>query len=123
MKKQKELITKTLSEIIDLTNEPNILEDMVDNNFKDYKIKKIKEQADPDAIVLDGLDSAIIGLSYDRRLVYDIDVMRKIFVERDGMDVSEVDEFLSYNVFGGHFGELNPIYVSLNMELVLLTLK
>jgi hypothetical protein len=123
MKKQKELITKTLSEIIDLTNEPNILEDMVDNNFKDYKIKKIKEQADPDAIVLDGLDSAIIGLSYDRRLVYDIDVMRKIFVERDGMEVSEVDEFLSYNVFGGHFGELNPIYVSLNMELVLLTLK
>jgi len=123
MKKQKELTTKTLSEIIDLTNEPNILEDMVDNNFKDYKIKKIKEQADPDAIVLDGLDSAIIGLSYDRRLVYDIDVMRKIFVERDGMDVSEVDEFLSYNVFGGHFGELNPIYVSLNMELVLLTLK
>lgn len=123
MKKQKELITKTLSEIIDLTNEPNILEDMVDNNFKDYKIKKIKEQADPDAIVLDGLDSAIIGLSYDRRLVYDIDLMRKIFVERDGMDISEVDEFLSFNVFGGHFGELNPIYVSLNMELVLLTLK
>jgi hypothetical protein len=115
--------TKTLSEILDLEGEPNILEEMVDNNFKDYKISMLKEGADSFAIVIEGFDDALIGMSHDGRLVYDIGVMRKILVERDKMKSDEADEFLDYNVFGVNFGELDPIFVTLNMDLVFQTLK
>jgi hypothetical protein len=43
----KKVKSKTLEEIIDLNGEPNILEEMVDTNFKDYKIKMLKKNADP----------------------------------------------------------------------------
>ena len=120
---KKEVKTKTLDEILDLDGEPNILEHMVDNNFKDYKIKMLKKNADHEAIVLEGFDDALIGLTYDGRLVYDIGVMRKILSDRDKMCPIEADEYLDYNVFNTKFGELNPIFVNINMDLLLQTLK
>lgn len=120
---KKEVETKTLSEILDLDGEPNILEHMVDSNFKDYKIKMLKKDADPEAIVLDGFDDALIGVSHDGRLIYDLGVMRKILEDRDKMCPLEADEFLDYNVLNTNFGELIPIYVTLYMDLVFQTLK
>lgn len=120
---KKEVQTKTLSEILDLDDEPNILEHMVDNNFKDYKIKILKKDADPEAIVLEGFDDALIGLSNDGRLIYDLGVMRKILQDRDKMCPIEADEYLDFNVLSTKFGELNPIYITLYMDLVFQTLK
>jgi hypothetical protein len=118
MKKQ-----KTLLDIIVTDGIPNSLEQMVDNDFKHYKIHLLKKEADPDAIVLDGFDDALIGLTHDCRLVYDIDLMRKILIERDKMDSIEADEYLDYNVTNVKFGELNPCFVAIKMDLLLQTLK
>ena len=115
--------TKTLSEILDLDGEPNILENMVDNNFKDYKIKLLKKDADPEAIVLDGFDNALIGLTHNGCLVYDVNVMCKILEDRDKMCLFDALVFLDYNVLNTKFGELNPIFITLHMDLVFQTLK
>jgi hypothetical protein len=119
----KRLKTKTLEEILDLTDEPNILEEMVDTNFKDYKIKMLKKNADPEAIVLSDFDDALVGTTSDGRLVYDIGLMSKILVERDKFEQIEADEYLDFNVINAFFGTLNPIYVNLNIDLVLQSLK
>lgn len=114
---------KTLLDIIDTKGEPNYMEQMVDNDFKDFKIRKLLGDADVDAIVLDGFNDALIGMSHDGRLVYDINVMRKILIERDKMESIEADEYLDFNVINAKFGELNPIFITLHMDLVLQTLK
>jgi hypothetical protein len=119
----KKVKSKTLEEILDLTDEPNILEEIVDNNFKDYKIKMLKKNADPEAICLDGFNDALIGTTNEGRLVYDIGLMKKVLVERDKFEQIEADEFLDFNVINAFFGSLNPIYVSLNIDLVLQSLK
>ena len=119
----KKVKSKTLEEILDLTDESNILEEMVDNNFKDYKIKMLKKNADPEAICLDGFDDALIGTTSDGRLVYDIGLMKKVLVERDKFEEIEADEYLDFNVLTAFFGSLNPIYVNLNIDLVLQSLK
>lgn len=115
--------SKTLFDTIDTEGEPNILEYMVDSNFKDYKIALLKKDADPDAIVLEGFDDALIGVSIDGRLVYDKGVMSRILVDRDKFSPIEADEYLDFNVLNTKFGELNPIFVTLYMDLVFQTLK
>lgn len=114
---------KTLLDIIKTDGEPNYLEKMVDNDFKEFKIKLLLKDADVDAIVLEGFDNALIGMSHDGRLVYDINVMRKILIERDGMETIEADEYLDHNVINASFGELNPLFVTIYMDLLLQTLK
>lgn len=42
-------------------------------------------------------DSAIIGVSDDRRVVYDFDLMVQHLVETDGMTEEEAIEFIEYN--------------------------
>jgi len=115
--------TKTLVEILDLDGEPNILEEMVDTNFKDYKIKMLKKNADPEAIVLSDFDDALVGTTSDGRLVYDIGLMRKVLIKRDKMEIFDADEYLDNNIFQALFDGLNPIYVNLNIDLVLQSLK
>ena len=73
--------------------------------------------------MLDGFDDALIGTSSDGRLVYDIGIMRKVLIERDKMEVFDANEYLDYNVLNAFFGVLNPIYVNLNIDLVLQSLK
>jgi hypothetical protein len=118
---------KPLLEIIGTDDEPNILEKMVDENFKSYKIRLLKKKADPDAIAIDGFDDALIGVSVDGRLVYDKDIMVKMVQEeRPHYDPNEVELWLNQYVFVSHKDKKErnkPLFISLNMELVLLTLK
>jgi hypothetical protein len=121
-------ISKTLLEILDFDeNEPNVLEEIVDSNFKQYKIDQLKKKADPCAMCLNGFDNALVGVTYDGRLVYDKDIMYKIVLGSmdcsGNMDVRlEADELLSL-IMSDDYGRLSPVFISLNMDLVLNTLK
>ena len=61
-------------------------------------------------IKVDGYNDAIIGVSWDDRLVYDIDKMIAILVDRDSMTPDDAYEFLIYNVFESFIDEKQPIY-------------
>ena len=74
-------------------------------------IEEVKEFADPEALNWDGFEEAILGVDTKGRLVYNIDKMEEICIERDGMDLDEASEFLEFNYFGAYIGELTPVHV------------
>jgi hypothetical protein len=71
------------------------------------------------AVRLDGLDSAIIGITEEfggnRRLLYGKTEILKILISRDGMTHSEAEEFYDYNILGLYAGEQNPIFLDLSI--------
>lgn len=69
---------------------------------------------DEELLMVDGFDEAVIGVeALKMRLVYDINKMRTILVERDKMTFEEAMDFLDHNVIGSYVGEQTPIYVEI----------
>jgi hypothetical protein len=69
---------------------------------------------DEELLMVDGFDEAVIGVeALKMRLVYDINKMRTILVERDEMTFEEAMDFLDHNVLGSYVGEQTPIYVEI----------
>jgi hypothetical protein len=71
-------------------------------------------QVNEEAIMLGSDDSfgeAILGMTTDGCVVYDIDKLVDCFMKRDGMDWEDASEWVSYNCVGMYAGEFNPIYV------------
>jgi hypothetical protein len=79
--------------------------------IEDYNIDEIAEGA----IILDGLDDAIVGVTEEfgngRRILYSADKILNILMERDGMTWHEAVEFYDYNILGLHAGEQNPVFL------------
>ena len=66
----------------------------------------------------DGLDDAIIGQASVWNgneklevLVYDADLMIKVFMDRDGMSEEEANEYILFNIEGAYIGEDTPVLV------------
>jgi hypothetical protein len=72
------------------------------------------------AVRLDGLDSAIIGITEEfggnRRLLYSKNEILQILQNRDGMTHSDAEEFYDYNILGLYAGEQNPIFLDLSVS-------
>lgn len=77
-------------------------------------IEEIKEQAEG-AIILDGLDDAIIGMAEEfgngPRIVYSKSKIFEILRERDGMDEIESVEFYEFNILGLFASPQNAIFL------------
>ncbi len=72
------------------------------------------------AVLLDGLESAIVGIVEDfgssgRRMLYSKQRILDILQERDLMTYSEAEEFYDYNIIGLYAGEQNPIFLDLEI--------
>ena len=67
------------------------------------------------AIILDGLDTAIIGIVEEfgngPRILYSKEKIIDILVERDGMTSEEAIEYYDFNILGLYAGEQNPIFL------------
>jgi hypothetical protein len=72
--------------------------------------EEIKDMADPEAIVWDDFDDAIVGVDPMGRIVYDINKMIDVLVQ-DDMTEEEAQEYLDFNVLSTHVGDLTPIHV------------
>jgi hypothetical protein len=66
----------------------------------------------------DGLEDAILGQASvwngNKRvevLVYDADLMIKVFMDRDGMSEEEANEYIVFNIEGAYIGEDTPVLV------------
>lgn len=63
-------------------------------------------------IKADGLDDAVIGTDYKSlRLVYSIERIIQILIERDNMDMEEAIEFFDFNIGNAYVGEMTPLFV------------
>jgi hypothetical protein len=79
--------------------------------INDYDINEFAEGA----IILDGLDDAIIGIVEEfgngPRILYSKHKILTILCERDLMTMSDAEEFYDYNILGLHAGEQNPVFL------------
>ena len=80
------------------------------------KIEQIREyllDEDSDAIILDGLDDAILGVGVQHgsppRIVYDRDLVVRVLVQRDGMTHERAEDFCAFNIDCLYAGPGTPI--------------
>ena len=71
------------------------------------------------AILLDGLESAIVGIVEEfgngNRVLYSKQKILNILQERDLMTMGEAEEFYDYNIIGLHAGEQNAVFLDLEI--------
>jgi hypothetical protein len=72
------------------------------------------------AVLLDGLEDAIIGIVEDfgspgRKILYSKPRILHILQERDLMTYGEAEEFYDYNILGLHAGEQNAVFLDLEI--------
>ncbi len=74
-------------------------------------------ELNPEAIVLDGLDDAIVGVGHSKdlepRLIYSVNIIILTLMRRDNMTLTEAQEFYDYNIVDGYFGNHGPIFLEL----------
>jgi len=73
------------------------------------------------AVLLTGLDNAIIGIVEDfsgRKILYSKSKILNILMVRDGMTESEAEEFYEYNILGLYASDLNPVFLDLDVTPV-----
>ena len=77
-------------------------------------IKELKEkikEANPDAMLADGLDNALAGFDTQGRAVYFANEIIGILRQRDDMTEEEAREFFEFNIACAYVGEYTPIYM------------
>ena len=77
-----------------------------------YERRRIME-VNPDAILWDGFDEAIVGISEDNRAVYNIYMMESI-MWRDNkkyITFEEASEWVQYNILQAYLGEDTPVHI------------
>jgi hypothetical protein len=83
--------------------------------IEDYNIDEIAEGA----ILLDGLDDAIIGVVEEfgngNRILYSKQKILNILQERDLMTMGEAEEFYDYNILGLYADEQNAVFLDLEI--------
>lgn len=72
------------------------------------------------AVLLDGLEDAIIGIVEDfgspgRKILYSKPRILHILQERDLMTYGEAEEFYDYNILGLYAGEQNAVFLDLEI--------
>ena len=72
------------------------------------------------AVLLDGLESAIVGIVEDfgspgRKMLYSKQRILNILQERDLMTMGEAEEFYDYNILGLYAGEQNVVFLDLEI--------
>jgi len=76
--------------------------------------RKAIEDLSPETPLWDGFDLALVGLEESSgKAVYSVERMTSILIERDGMEVEEAKEYLSFNVFNSYIGEQTPIHINI----------
>ena len=72
------------------------------------------------AVLLTGLEDAIIGIVEDfgspgKKILYSKRKILNILQERDLMTESEAEEYYDYNILGLYAGELNAVFLDLEI--------
>jgi hypothetical protein len=82
---------------------------------KFQQIKEQLEEINPDAILLDEYEFALIGISRRFNMppitCYDYDKCINILVTRDKMSYEEAVEYFNFNTLGCWAGEHTPIFL------------
>ena len=90
--------------------------DIIDK-LKESKLKEREQllesiaEFNPEALLADGLEGAIVGYDTKGRVVYSVSSIIDILVERDDMSYEDASEHFSFNIECAYIGEHTPIYM------------
>ena len=88
------------------------------SDFKSIKLPIRNDIAyvNPEALLVDGLDEAIIGIGHRAGslpvAVYDYDKCVEVFMKLNDWDFEDAIEWMEYNVVNAWHGEGTPIFMS-----------
>ena len=83
---------------------------------RDFEIRDRLEEENPEALLADGLDNALVGVYRPRWTeelpiaVYSLTKTISELVEQ-GMDEEEAVEYFDYNIEGAYMGEYTPMFI------------
>ena len=69
---------------------------------------------EPDILFAEGYDEAIAGTVWDgerTRVVYKVEEILNILMERDEMTYDEASEYFDFNIAGSNMGVYTPLYL------------
>ena len=69
---------------------------------------------EPDILFADGYDEAIAGTIWDgerTRVVYKVEDILNIIMERDEITYDEASEYFDFNIAGSNMGVYTPLYL------------
>jgi hypothetical protein len=73
-------------------------------------------EVNPDAILWDDLDEAIIGIDVDNIAVYDIHKMELEIMKLHNCPFEEAVEWVDYNILSAYVGEETPKHIWIMQE-------
>ena len=90
--------------------------DIIEELRKDRgdRIKQLKEtiaEHNPEALLADGHDHAIMGYSTDGRVIYSVNMIIEGLIEDSEMTYEDAVEFFHFNIECAYVGEYTPIYI------------
>jgi len=97
-------------------NEDEIIEQIIADHKKSEEkyFKKncnLIAEFNPEALLADGYENALIGYDKQGRAVYDAHKCIETLVHRDGMSSDEAEEFFEFNTLGAYVGENTPVFI------------
>ena len=78
------------------------------------EIQDLYGDDEPEMLFADGYDEAIAGTIWDgerTRVVYKVEKILNILMERDEMTYDEASEYFDFNIAGSHMGVYTPLYL------------
>ena len=78
------------------------------------EIEDLYSDDEPDMLFTDGYDEAIAGTVWDgerTRVVYKVEEILNILMERDEMTYDEASEYFDFNISGSNMGVYTPLYL------------
>lgn len=90
--------------------------EIIEELRKDRKdrIEQLKEtiaEHNPEALLADGHDHAIMGYSTDGRVIYSVNMIIEGLIEDSEMTYEDAVEFFDFNIAGAYVGEYTPIFM------------
>lgn len=78
------------------------------------QIREFLKENDPDAILFDDMDAALVGVAKqftNHLAVYDYEKSVEVFMKQ-GMDREGAIEWIEFNVIGAYLGEHTPVFIN-----------
>ena len=68
-------------------------------------------EVNPEAMIADGFDDAIVGYDSNGCVIYSYDKCMKVLQERDGMSNEEAHEYMEFNVVNAYVGDFTTVFM------------
>ena len=75
------------------------------------ELKQAIVSKNPEAMLVDGHDDALVGYDTKGRAIYFTDHIIGTLMQREGMTEEEAVEFFDFNIECAYVGEFTPIYM------------